>query len=385
MKKIKSVFAGILSLAIFLSVTFILPQCRKEREASCEAPSKKRKQKVTEDSPEIVGKFYTAPDLADFSYFSSVDYSGIPASISSLLPSLGITLATGETAAGLALYYEGTIDTTDLSASSPEAFVLYKNSGGRVLATLYNKVSSSYVADNNIFGMSPRLGLSTVYNIIQLKGMSIDNVVVFEVDENFPTAKYKSGFEIVVAKGDGPGSRPGKCNDIPKCWGQPAVNGECIKGPDCMADNPNPDGICPESNVNRQMSKNSYTPPTHVVPNSYIIRDSVLASSLKGAKLIDDFYYIGQIVDSTDITLSFLVATYNVYNTNVLRKLANFNKVLYNDSTLFTVSEKNKIITMLDEAEDLSTNTRFQGVITSLKSDVNRLHNQTISYCRSNF
>jgi hypothetical protein len=83
--------------------------------------------------------------------------------------------------------------------------------------------------------------------------------------------------------------------------------------------------------------------------------------------------------------LSLALSAYNIWNSNVIRKCANLNSSSYNDTVLFTTSEKDLILNLCDIADDYSTDIRYQAIIDTVRATANRFAGHTISYVRTNF
>lgn len=363
MKKMKK-----LSLFIilgFIFVAFVISCIKREGKCeTCNAKSTTTTIATNLNEPAIVGKFIAgSPNV---SYFQSTITN-----INSILNSYALTLPVGDIAIGLALYYSGTVDTNNLVATIPVGITVYKSSGSRFYAQLYKKQGNSWIISPTCWGITTKLALNTAVEMIGLGSLSCQNMVVLK-STSFPTVSYMSDFET-----RGNAQRPSKCGI---CNTQTEGTCDDAGGGNYAC---SPKSICIENSTEIILTSNGNPVSPNTSTQLYSTRDLFLVLNKKRAEFIDDYYYscfkIGTLID-----LPLSLKAYAVYQSNLIRKMANMTNPTYADTILITSSEKTKVLNLCTLAKTYSTDTRYRAIIDTVTANLNRFFNKKISYVNSN-
>ncbi|MHB1277379.1 MAG: hypothetical protein ACYC1Q_03205, partial [Bacteroidia bacterium] len=92
--------------------------------------------------------------------------------------------------------------------------------------------------------------------------------------------------------------------------------------------------------------------------------------------------YYASTLSYSNVDLSTAMSVYDLYSVGFFNKISNFDDANYNDSIFITTTEKGLLLDVIEEAELLSEDTRYQTILDSLKGDINEYENKTFSYVK---
>jgi hypothetical protein len=369
--KNKIIILGVVMLVGFL-VTLL--SCKKERNQTCKADYKQQTQTININDTPVAGRFYSGGSTSvDLSLFETTEVD-----IDGIISAYSITVAAGDNPIAIALFYPGAVDTTNLASSTPNGAVVYSSNGGRIWAQLYKYESSIWSSNPDRWGITTLLSLGSLQQLIVEQSLSVSNIVVLQ-GNTFPTSGgYFSDWELRPFPGPGPDKQLYGCDAC-----QTQSDGECTSagGGEIYCHSK---GGCNQKTTDSILTSNSYVMPSGLANSLYTIRNSILSTSRSRVTVIDDYYYTCKIL-AGNIDLTLALAAYDIYQSNVVRKLANLSNAAYNDTILITSAEKTKLLNLFDLADNYSTETRYQTIIDSLRSRTNRFYNKSNNYVNSNF
>lgn len=123
----------------------------------------------------------------------------------------------------------------------------------------------------------------------------------------------------------------------------------------------------------------AYTPTSSTRENIYFIRDSIMASFVKGKKYIDDYYYFSDNFDALSYSSEFYFRILKLYQSNMINKLSNFLNPNYSDSILINSDNKNDILYLVNEIKNSNSNdVRLIYIMNKLENDINLYYNKSI-------
>lgn len=365
-----------------MGLIFFIPSCKKESPI-CKSPLERKKSlKITKDSNNQMGRYYPSSNGTPDLYVFDVEVQDL----FGILDTYSLTLGQSTSPIALALLYPGAIDTTDLSSSTPTAIVAYTtiiNNGsiGQVWAQMFNNNSNSWSANNNVWGITTMIATNVINDDILTQNLSIQNVVILQTGY-VPENPYVSDFESRPIGGGQWGGT--KCNSSSNC--SQDVEGVCVRvspnnprdGYYCKAPAP-----CASETTRLILSNNQYEVSDQIISDMHNIRNYVLRSSKNRSKYIDDYYYASSIINE-NIDLTFALSVYDVWQTNLIRKIKNLTNNTYSDTILINFDEKTKLLNLCNVVSQYSGDTRYLQIIDSVESKINRFYSRTNSYVNSN-
>lgn len=371
MKKTLSLLITGVAIAIVLTLTF----CKKQDTCvSCNSNQSNTSLDLP-DGSQINGIYVYNPGLPSFSIFDTTITRNI---IISLLDSCGITYNTNDSIYAASLFYSNEVDTSAILSSSPNSILLYSKRNNRIWVQLYNKNSGDYISDSIYRGVTNFLTLTDILNVSEQRIPNTTCIVMLvckEFNNQYPSSFQENLFII------GGGSAQ---DQMCKACKRPDEKGWCVWTKAGTFCNDVPLTSCPAMNTDIVLSSNSYSTPSSVNNDWYEFRDNFLLKTEKGHYWLDDWYYSAVELNNKTITLSAALAYLPIRSSNLPRKLKNINNALYADTILFTSSEKTLILNLCEEIRTISSDNRFNAIVDSVESSVNRLVSHTTLYVKDN-
>ncbi len=295
---------------------------------------------------------------------------------------------------GMALFYSEEIKNYgQLKNSVPNAILLYiQNSDDIITNCYFRNLDNTYSINNSLTGLTNMIAGTDMINIDAGGNLKSEEIVILFDSQKIPKNYYKSDFQIKTANyaKPTPGGGPDPdtfCSRVPECKNWPSP-GTCFftehqngpESPNCL-----PSVSCPEKVTSTALESLGNVIKADIHNNIYELRDNFLGKSALGSKYIDNYYYTSNFFTLANLKTDFLLSALKFYNSNLPYKLGQMNNSLYQDSILINSDDKTIILSILDQAKQFTTDTRFQNIITSLNSDLNKYTNKKISEIKNDF
>lgn len=403
LEKLKNSKLGFTSFIISISLLLIsIYACNKNTESQSDCIKCNQRQQtkslIVNEQAYLVNSYASNLQQFNVTALNQVDMPKIASDgLFAILGTLGIqvpsTIANTEPY-GIALFYD-TLLAGDINNNFPISYIVYykDQETQRTYAGFWKKDNES-----NLFAFIPNLsGINNMIsptNFAQLNkivyipnGIELKEVLVL-IDENkLPNKIYRTVFQIKLENElrnpistDRPTSG-GEQPSGPVCdWcNAPMVEGYCGMSGDCSTGK-----ICPTNEAGMVMND----PFTDEERNYlYWLRDSVLMKTTEGQKIIDDYYYSGEIMRG-NISISLALKLRSLFGINLFEKFPRFytatnreydNEVLLDEATHEILSE------MCNEASQINIDARFQSIIQKVQLDANKYKNKPFSVIRNDF
>lgn len=389
-QKTKTIFVKGLALAISVS-SIIAVSCSKEKICKTCNNSTETKELLIDNNP-IVGQTSRMNNGAS----PSITYmhNNVKSYFKSVLDECPININT-DNIIGVALFYPTEIKNySDLKTSMPSAVLIYNKIQNSIITNCYFKnVNNSFDINSNLTGITSIISGNDLYKIDIGASLNSEEIVVLFDSKEIPEKSYASDFQIkttLLAKptpGDGNDPPVSKCSDVPECksWGD--TKGHCA-----FQESQNGPGgtICIEKDCGLEKTANlllvkGFEIKPDVYTNLYSLRDNFLGKSNSGSRYIDNFYYASTFINYSNLTMDFLLNSYQFTNSNLINKLGNIGNPKYADSVLIKSEDKLLLLSIFKEAKNMTTDQRFQNILVSLESDLNKYENKKIIEIKNDF
>lgn len=146
----------------------------------------------------------------------------------------------------------------------------------------------------------------------------------------------------------------------------------------------NPIGDCPEDHVNTIVTQSGNN---YIFDNSplYILRDSFLFETYKGVNLIDDYYYIGSILDTSSIPLSLAIDAMNIGYTTIGPLVSSFVNSMNASTILYGNVKRDAIVAFINDVKLLSSDPQFVAILNDVITLINQYANKSNNYIYTDF
>ncbi len=389
MEKLKKHFKK--PFLITIALASILTSCTKDKSCKvCDNPSENKE--IYIDNNIITGQNFKMNNDSGLSI--TYMHNNIKSYLKSILDEYAINININNTT-GLALFYTSEIKNYgELKKSVPSAILVYNKTQNTITTNCYFKNSANnYVIKDELTGITNLISGTDLYNIDKGGSLSSEEIVIlFDTDE-VPSEQYRSDFQVktsVFSKplpGDGGPDPQPFCSVIPECknWTEP---GTCIfqeRQAGAVSTYCLPAGTCGGSETIGALTNSGYTVKNEVVANLYNLRDNFLGKSTKGSIYIDNFYFASKYFTASNLNTDFLLSSYKFFNSDVLTKFGKINDPLYQDSILIKSIDKELLISVLNNAKNFTEDIRFQNILFTLQSDLDKYSNKKISEIKNDF
>lgn len=193
---------------------------------------------------------------------------------------------------------------------------------------------------------------------------------------------FQVGINNLFNKIHSPSEASGCRNGNPGCYlndPENCVEQEKQSGPNSHYCIPQRD--CHSKNTLSYLSYNGYLNTSN--NNLYYFRDSILRTTIKGKTIIDDYYFLDHIIQTTPVSLEFALKAKDVYQSSFYDKISKFNEQNYNDSILINKEDELKIISLLQYAKSLNSDLRFKSIIDKTIIKVEASKDKSISILKN--
>jgi hypothetical protein len=319
---------------------------------------------------------------------SNEDMPGIEQSIASVLSTYGLVLPSADETRlfSLALFYT---EPGGSSSGVPPSIVLSYHtdlSDQRSYATLWqNTGGGSFILRPDLSGITSMVSRTNFFQIDDLLNLNTSEVLLLVDRPNLPTTTYRTVFQIKLenALNDPSGAElapngagGGSCSSCGAVF-----NGCCkedLFGVSCDITT-----TCGAGSCRVVLNSNGYTFTQQDIDYLYWIRDSVLMKTEQGQKMIDDYYYSGEIL-AGNISFGFAWKLYRLFGIDLFAKFPlYFSSPMYDGDVLIDAQAHEIIQEMCDEARTVSGDARFQSIITKTETELNQYHNQPFVVIRN--
>lgn len=183
--------------------------------------------------------------------------------------------------------------------------------------------------------------------------------------------------------GDGGNGGGGSCNGMSPCGSQ--LGDKCIAGESpggeswtCWADD------CPKNTTETIViqSGNNFSFDDSPL---YLLRDSFLGNTDQGNQLISDYYYIGKILDTSNITLPIALDAMNIGFSTIGPIILDFVNNQQSSTILFDNTERDNMIDFIIDVKELSNDPQFIAILNNVITLVNQYANKTNNYVYTDF
>lgn len=369
---------------LFLSLSFIalmLFNCKKNnKELSCTS-EKSYETKFKTNNHEFVGRSVVLNDsnFIKLTKISAYNNPNVLSDILNLIDHYGVTLQDGANALGLAIYFSDTLISDEIKSYTPVAITIYSQKNNKMYGTTYqkNETSSELTLINELSGITTFVSSNDLSNIALSSNEKAKEIVLLlnqsQINDTLYDTELQHKIETYQRPIGGGGVFYSECASNPDC-ARYYVEGWCVvqerqNGPPSSTCYPKKD-FCPTQSTNLVLGNNGYSVNADKNNDLYFIRDNFLVKNEKGSEYIDNYYYANSILKFENITLTFALSVWNLYENGFLHR---FKTTIENNSESNVLIDNESKVLLLDlcsKAKALNNDARFQSIVRGVETDV---------------
>lgn len=374
-----------LTIIAYGSIILLLSMCSKKNESEPNFPSTH-----SISNQELSGQtsYNSTTPITTLFYGNYSSGSPVSNDINSIVVQYGLNEnASNRISLGLALFYTESYqgNTTQV----PRGIVHYYFTNNVLSAQYWDILATdTIVKDTTLGGLTTFVSKLDLFRINDVKALNAQEIVILLNAGMLPSTVYHSAFQAqidyrYIVGGDGTYT-PRSCNRTGDC--AETYEGTCTfqehqsggESTICIPSH------CAARPVAEMQSQAGYPETPNEISALYKIRDEFLLKTPKGRQYIDNYYYCSKIAIG-GINFTTAQKMYALYEIGFFDKLSHFDDPSYDNEIFITSSEKPLLIDVLNHAETISSDARYQSIVTGIKNDIVNYENKTFSYVKNDF